>query len=429
MPDCEILCVGTELLLGQILNTNAQFFSQELAKLGINCYFQTTVGDNKARIIACIRQALQRSHLLIITGGLGPTADDLTTECVAEALDVPLIFDEQVCARIEEFFKSRGYTMPESNRKQALRPQGAEILPNATGTAPGIIWEVDHNLLSHLGVRDPENRRTILTFPGVPSEVHAMWRDHAATYLQRQYASQTLYSVDLKHYGIGESALAEKYAALLESSNPTVAPYAGTGECKLRVTARGSSYEEAMEMAQPIIKQIEQGSGDLLYGRDDDTLESVLGSMLRAQKMTISFAESCTGGLASKRMTDVAGSSDYVKLNVVTYANEMKQKILAVPRQILDQHGAVSVECANAMANGMRALSESDIAVGITGIAGPGGGTEEKPVGLVYIGLATADGTTARQIRLPAQLGRDQIRYRTASEALNMVRLWLRNRS
>jgi nicotinamide-nucleotide amidase len=425
VPNCEILCVGTELLLGQILNTNSQFLSQELARLGINCYYQTTVGDNKSRIIAAIRQALQRAHVLIITGGLGPTADDLTTECVAATFDVKLVLDQDVLERIQSFFRQRGYPMPETNRKQALRPEGAQILPNQTGTAPGIIWEVDKELLERAGVENADAPRIILTFPGVPSELHSMWKLTAGPYLQSKFGEQAIYSVDLKHYGIGESALAEKFAHLLEMANPTVAPYAGRGECKLRVAARASSVAEAKKLAEPIVSEIERMSAELCYGRDDASLESVVGDLLRSRKMKIAFAESCTGGLASKRLTDVPGSSDYMDMSIVTYSNMMKTKMLGVAGSLLDEHGAVSAECAQAMALGVRNLAEADIGVSITGVAGPGGGTEEKPVGLVWIAVSTANRVTTRRLTLPAHLGRADIRHRTASEALNTVRLML----
>jgi nicotinamide-nucleotide amidase len=411
VPNCEILCVGTELLLGQILNTNSQFLSEELAKLGINCYYQTTVGDNKNRIIEAIRQALQRAQILIITGGLGPTADDLTTECVAATFGVELIFDQSVCDRLEAFFKQRGYPMPPTNRKQAYRPAGANILPNPTGTAPGIIWEIDGKI--------------IMTFPGVPSELKAMWNETAAPFLLKQFGEQALYSVDLKHYGIGESALAEKYSDLLDMANPSVAPYAGRGECKLRVTAQAKNIEQAKALALPVIEQIRNGSGKLCYGQDSDTLESVVGSLLRERKMKIAFAESCTGGLVSKRLTDIAGSSDYLDMSIVTYSNAMKIKMLGVDEFMLEHEGAVSEPCAEAMARGVRGLAEADIGVGITGIAGPGGGTAEKPVGLVYIGVSTSEKTEVRKLNFSASVGRSEIRFRTSSEALNMVRLLL----
>ncbi len=425
MPDCEILCVGTELLLGQILNTNAQFLSQELAKLGINCYFQTTVGDNPTRIVAAIRQAIQRAHIVLITGGLGPTADDLTTECVAQSFETPLIFDEAVCDRIQQFFKVRGYPMPESNRKQAMRPDGSQILPNPQGTAPGIIWELEPATLEKVGNASDGDRRIIMTFPGVPSELHTMWKETAAPYLQSQYGQQVLHSVDLKHYGIGESMLAEKYAKLLDMANPTVAPYAGRGECKLRVTARASTIDDAVSLAESVAQQIEAGSGELCYGRDDDTLESVLGALLSSRNLTIAFAESCTGGLATTRLTDIAGSSHYIDLSLITYSNGMKLKMLGVDDLLLRTSGAVSPECAEAMALGIRNIGESSVGVSITGIAGPTGGTDEKPIGLVYMGVSTERGVVSRRLSLPSHLGRSEIRHRSASEALNMVRLML----
>jgi nicotinamide-nucleotide amidase len=425
MPSCEIMSIGTELLLGQILNTNAQYLAQELAAIGLNCFYQTTVGDNKSRIIDSIKLALNRSDILLITGGLGPTADDLTTESVAETFAVDLFHDAAVLAWIADLFQQRGYPMPETNRKQALRPQGADLLPNPQGTAPGFIWLLNQELLAQAGISDPQRQRLIMTFPGVPAEMKTMWRATAVPYLVSRYGEQALWSCELKHYGIGESALAEKYAHLLHLQNPTVAPYAGRGECRLRVTARGQSQTEAQKLAQPIIDEIRSHSGSLCYGIDDDTLEIVVGKLLAARNMVLAVAESCTGGLVSKRLTDVAGSSAYVKLNVVTYANEMKEKILQVDHKVLDSQGAVSEECALQMARGIRKLSGADLALSITGIAGPGGGSADKPVGLIYLGLDDGNKAQVRQLKLHSHLSRSEIRQRTASEALNMVRLHL----
>ncbi len=427
MPACELLSIGTELLLGQILNTNAQFLSEELAAIGINCFFQTTVGDNKERIHSCIIQAFNRADLVLITGGLGPTVDDLTTECLAEAFGSPLIFDQSVLDRIEAFFKTRGYPMPASNRKQAMRPQGSQILPNPRGTAPGIIWNLSEDQLRRAGVIEPARERLVMTFPGVPGEMKAMWHEIAAPYLVDKFGQNVLWSIDLKHYGIGESALAEKYEHLMESANPTVAPYAGRGECKLRVTARAATVAEAQKLAEPIVQEITAGSGKLCYGTNKDSLELVVGKMLNQRGLWISVAESCTGGLVSQRLTDIAGSSSYIKMNVVTYANEAKEQLLQVPHDVLEAHGAVSQECAIAMAQGVRKLAASDIGLSITGIAGPGGGTAEKPVGLVYLALADASGVKPKRLTFPAHLSREEIRFRSASEALNMVRLHLLN--
>jgi len=423
MATAEILSIGTELLLGHVLDTNSQFLAQELAGLGINCFFRSTVGDNKVRIRTAVNTALQRSDILITTGGLGPTADDLTTECLAEIFNVPLDFDQSVLDQIESFFKAAGQSMPASNRKQALRPQGAEMLPNPNGTAPGIIWRLGEILLKNQGLLPAP--KFILTFPGVPSELEAMWTETARPFLQKTFGRQTIWSCRLKHYGIGESALAQKYAHLLDLANPTVAPYAGYGECRLTVTGSAENETAAKAIAKPVIDEILQTSGALCYGFDDDTLESVLGKLLIAQHKTLSVAESCTGGLVSKRLTDIAGSSEYIKLNVVTYSNEAKADILAIPEEVLLNHGAVSSECAEAMAKGILNRASTDISLSITGIAGPGGGNIEKPVGLVYIGLATADQYKSIELRLPSHLSRDTIRQRSASAAINAVRLFL----
>jgi nicotinamide-nucleotide amidase len=421
----ELVSIGTELLLGQILDTNAQFLGSELAKLGINCYYRTTVGDNKERIKEALRNAFSRSHLVITTGGLGPTADDLTTECIAELFGAPLVLDEAVFEYIKGLFAQMKFTMPESNRKQALRPDGAAILRNPAGTAPGIIWKIDNETARKAGLADSTEQRSILTFPGVPRELKAMWQETGIKFVADTYGTGIFWSCELKHYGIGESALAEKYAHLLEKSNPTVAPYAGNWECRLRVTAKAETIENAKDIAQPVIDEIINGSGTLCYGMDDDTLESVVGSLLSERKRTLSVAESCTGGLVSERLTDKPGSSAYISLNLVTYSNDAKIKMLGVEESLLKENGAVSAACAEQMAKGMRKLSGADLAVSITGIAGPDGGTDEKPVGLVYIGLASENDYSGKKLSFPARLSRKDIRLRSANEALNLVRLHL----
>jgi len=423
MATVEIISIGTELLLGHVLDTNSQFLAQELASLGINCFFRSTVGDNKSRIRTAVRAALQRSDILITTGGLGPTADDLTTECLAEIFNVPLDFDQSILDQIERFFKAAGQEMPANNRKQASRPRGADILPNPNGTAPGIIWRLDESLLAKQELSP--GPKFILTFPGVPSELQAMWKETARPVLQNNFGAQAIWSCQLKHYGIGESALAQKYAHLLDLANPTVAPYAGYGECRLTVTSRAESEARARAISQPIIDEILRTSGTLCYGFDDETLESAVGKMLIAKHKTLSVAESCTGGLVSKRLTDIAGSSVYVKLNVVTYSNEAKIKILGVPEELIQKYGAVSIECAEAMAKGIMKLSDTDIGLSITGIAGPDGGSPDKPVGLIYIGIATKEQSKTIELNLPSRLSRDSIRQRSASAALDTVRLLL----
>ncbi|HEY9758510.1 MAG TPA: competence/damage-inducible protein A [Oculatellaceae cyanobacterium] len=425
MPSAEVVSVGTELLLGQVLDTNSQFLAVELAKLGVESYFRSTVGDNKPRIRSVLRQALERCDILITTGGLGPTADDLTTECIAELLETELIFDEEVFEHIKKLFASRNFKMPDSNRKQAMRPVGAEILSNSRGTAPGIIWKLGHNELAKIGIANPDRERLILTFPGVPRELHAMWREVAAPYIVKNYGSGVLWSIELKHIGIGESALAEQFAHLLDLSNPTVAPYAGHAECRLRVTAKAATEEEARALAAPVVAEIESGSGSRCYGFDSDTLESVVGRLLKEKNLRLSLAESCTGGLISQRLTDVPGSSKYIALNMVTYSNQSKTDLLKVKQETIAAYGAVSPQCAEEMAKGALALGYGDIALSVTGIAGPDGGTDEKPIGTVYLGLAAENFYAGKTLRLGKASIRSEVRFRTAQEALNMVRLYL----
>lgn len=425
MATAELLSIGTELLLGQILNTNAQYLSGELANLGIDCLFQVTVGDNTKRIIDCLRQALERSNIVITTGGLGPTADDLTHECIAELFGVGMEFDQATLDKIQTIFARRGFTMSESNKKQALRPKGSMLLPNGFGTAPGIIWRIDSLLLSKIGINNQADDRYIITFPGVPTEMHSMWQETAKPFLTKTFGPGVVWSQDLKHFGITESALGEKYASLLDGSNPTVAPLAGAGECKLRVSAKAETAAIAASVAAPVIEFIRKESAHMCYGVDDQTLESVVGSLLLQHGLKVAVAESCTGGLVSKRLTDISGSSAYVHLNLVTYANAVKQAVLGVSEPTLVEKGAVSLECAREMAVGLQKLSGADIAVSLTGIAGPTGGSPDKPIGLVYMGLAAKGRTFVTKRQYHPQMGRTEIRHRSANDALNMIRLYL----
>jgi nicotinamide-nucleotide amidase len=432
MARAEILSIGTELLLGQILNTNSQFLSQELAKLGIDCLWNTTVGDNKQRIKECVFQALNHAEIVITSGGLGPTTDDLTHESLAELFGVQMQLDQDTLQQIKAFFRKRGLPMPESNRKQAMRPDGSNLLPNPMGTAPCIILKVNGQLLQRIGVDNPDIARYIITFPGVPAELKTMWSATAASFLSSVFDSGIIWSCDLKHYGIGESALAEMHLGLMHKTNPTVAPYAGNGECRLRVTAKAESVEKAQDLARPIIEEIISRSGNLFYGFNDSTLESVVGNLLKSKQLSLATAESCSGGLLSKRLTDIAGSSAYTKLNLITYSNEAKEKFIGVSRATLEEFGAVSAQCAQEMAQGVAKTVGSDLGLSITGIAGPDGGSEEKPVGLVYIGLyhhkpnqEGKDGSRLKTLQLAPNLTRSEIRYRSTSEALNLLRLYL----
>ncbi len=407
----EIICVGTEMLLGNILNSNAQYLAIELAKLGIPHYYQTVVGDNPQRLKDVIQIASQRSQILIFTGGLGPTPDDLTCETIADFFGAPLVERPEIIEDITRKYAQRGRQMSPSNRKQALIPKGAEILPNSTGTAPGIIWQ-------------PQPGLTIFTFPGVPSEMQQMWEETAVPYLRNLgWGQEIIYSRMLKFWGIPESALAEKVAAYLNLTNPTVAPYASKGEVKLRISAKATSEAEARELITPVHKQLQDIAGLDYYGADDDTLASVVGELLRNHKETLSVAESCTGGGLGQMLTEISGSSDYFWGGVISYDNSVKVNLLSVNTTDLEKMGAVSATVAEQMALGVRSRLGTTWGLSITGIAGPTGGTETKPVGLVYIGLAKPNGEVESfEYRWGAKRGRSLIRHLSACSALDQLR-------
>ncbi|CAD5968462.1 CinA-like protein [Planktothrix tepida] len=408
----EIICVGTELLLGDILNSNAQFLGQQLAQLGIPHYYQTVVGDNPERLKKVIEIASKRSQLLIFTGGLGPTPDDLTVETIADFFGSPLIEKPEIIEDITQKFTQRGRVMSASNRKQALIPEGAEILTNLTGTAPGIIWKPRGDNL------------TILTFPGVPAELYQMWRDVAIPYLKNNgWCQGIIQSRTLKFWGIAESTLAEKVAPFLEMKNPTVAPYANHGEVKLRISARAESQELAQQLITPVETQLREIAGLDCYGAHEDTLASVVGALLQKSRATLSVAESCTGGGLGQMLTQIPGSSDYFLGGVIAYGNAVKTSVLGVNLDDLTQQGAVSSIVAQQMALGVKTLLKTNWGLSITGIAGPGGGTATKPVGLVYIGLATPNGQVeSLECRFGQTRGRDWIRRGSASSALDLLR-------
>ena len=409
----EILCVGTELLLGNILNGNARWLAEELSALGLPHYRQTVIGDNRERLIAQIQEIAGRSRVLITTGGLGPTPDDLTTEAIAAAFSTPLEERPEVWADITAKSRSRGREPSVETRRQALLPRGAAVLPNPTGTAPGMIWS-------------PVEGFTLLTFPGVPSEMRAMWQQTAAPWLRQSGLSTGAYvSRMLRFWGIGESALAAQVGDLLDQSNPTVAPYAGRGEVKLRITAQAASEAEAQRLVMATEDDLRQRTGQLCFGVDDQSLASVVLAQLRRRGQTLAVAESCTGGGLGAELTAVPGSSDVLLGGVIAYSNAVKSKVLGVPEALLEQVGAVSDPVAEAMAEGVRRLTGSDWSLAITGIAGPGGGTESKPVGLVHLAVAGPDGCESHPIRLGSSRGRDWIRMVSAGEALNRLRLRL----
>ena len=417
----EIICVGSELLLGDILNGNARYLARQLASLGIAHHYQTVVGDNPLRIQRAVAIACERARLIIFTGGLGPTPDDLTLATLADFFDTPLVERPEIVVDLEAKFAKRGRELAESSRRQAKLPEGADILTNAMGTAPGVIWQ-------------PRQGLTILTFPGVPREMKAMWQAVAVPYLKASgWVNGVIHSRTMKFWGIGESTLAEKVGDLLYSKNPTVAPYANEGEVKLRLSAKADSVSEANTLIDPVAAQIRQIAGLHYYGQDEESLAAVVGELLAGRfpgrgarpTQTLSVAESCTGGGLGRLITAVPGSSGYFWGGIISYDNRIKQNLLGVSEQDLLQKGAVSPEVAVAMAEGVRDHLGTDWGVSITGVAGPGGGSAEKPVGLVYIGIASAAGGKAERFLFGEDWDRDRIRERSALSALNLLRLAL----
>ncbi|MFM7238049.1 MAG: competence/damage-inducible protein A [Cyanobium sp.] len=409
----EILCIGTELLLGNITNGNARWIAEQLAALGVPHHRQAVVGDNRERLIAEVRAASERCRVLITTGGLGPTPDDLTTEAIAAAFATPLVEHPQVWAEIQARLAARGRPCAASNRRQAYLPEGAALLPNPTGTAPGMIWS-------------PRPGFTILTFPGVPSEMRAMWQATAAPWLKDAGLADGVFVSRMLHFwGVAESNLAEQMADLLDAANPTVAPYAGAGEVKLRITARAASADLAEALLEPVEAEIRARTGALCFGVDDNSLASVVLELLRQRGQTLAVAESCTGGGLGAALAAVPGASDVFLGGVIAYANAVKEGVLGVPPELLEAHGAVSDPVAQAMAQGARRATGADWALAITGVAGPGGGTDQKPVGLVHIALEGPDRCVSEGVRFGSSRGRSWIQTLSAGEALNRLRLAL----
>ena len=414
MESAEIVTIGTEMLLGDLVDTNTAWLSSRLAILGVGVYRHTTVGDNTDRIVNALKDAASRADLVVTTGGLGPTSDDLTNACLGKLTGREMVEYQEARRHIDEKFAQFGREPTPSNYKQALFPEGTRLIPNPLGTAPGALLEWEGTLFA--------------TLPGVPSEMKRMFEDTVAP-LIRERSDGSIVSRTLHFAGIGESALAEKVQDFLDASDPTVAPLAGQGRVRLRITTRAATEEEARGKIQPVEKEILDRLGDYFFGEDEETLESSVGRLLKEQGATVALAESCTGGLISKRLTDVAGSSAYFEEGFVTYSNASKQRLLGVPEGMLVEHGAVSEPIARAMAEGARRAAKADYGLSVTGVAGPGGGTEEKPVGLVFIGIADVQGTTAEKLDLTAWArSRSSIRERSANRALDLLRLRIEGR-
>ena len=368
----ELICVGTELLLGNIVNTNAAYVSEIGAMLGLSMFYQSVVGDNERRLEELLKTAKGRSDVIILCGGLGPTQDDLTKETAAKVMGRPLVEDKRARKEIEEFMAKRSRNVTENNWKQALVPKDSKVLYNPNGTAPGII------------IKEGEQR--VILLPGPPNELIPMFEEQVYPYLHA-IQPETICSKMVKLCGVGESSAETKILDLIEGqTNPTVAPYAKTGEVHLRLTAKAASEAEAFQLIVPVEEELKKRFGNLIYTDDPTvTLEMAVYELLKAHNLTVTTAESCTGGLLAGRLINVPGISTYLKEGYVTYSNEAKEKLLGVPAEILRQHGAVSPQTAEAMAEGGAKAAGADICVAVTGIAGPDGGTEDKPVGLVYM--------------------------------------------
>ena len=409
----EILTIGTELLLGQIVDTNASWISLRLAEAGIDLFYKTTVGDNWGRIEAALRLAMSRADVIIITGGLGPTEDDLTRDVLAAVLDRPLTLDPTVLRHIEERFARRKVAMTENNRKQAMVPEGAEVLHNPRGTAPGLF-------LKHQGC-------VLVCMPGVPAEMKPMLAEQVIPRVREAFGiTGRIVSRVLKACGISESKLDHLIGDYFrEMRNPTIGVLAHAGEIHVRLTCKGDDPEEIARKLDDLEGKIRARLGHLIFGRDDEKLEALVGRLLRERKATLAVAESFTGGLLANRLTDIPGSSEYFERGVVAYSAASKEQFLDVAGRLIRDQGTVSLDVVRAMADGMRRRAGTTFGPATTGIAGPDGGTPEKPVGLACVGLAWDGGELARKYRLLGE--REIIKYRGAQMALEMLRRHLLN--
>lgn len=403
----EIISVGTEILMGNIVNTNAAWLSEKCAALGFMQYHQSVVGDNAARLLTMLGLALENSDIVILTGGLGPTQDDLTKETVAEYFGLSLVEDADTKQRLKEFFQNNIYKeIPENNWKQAMVPEGAKVVTNHNGTAPGVIVE--------------KNDKTVIMLPGPPEEMMPMFEQSIMPYLLT-LQPEALYSKMIKLCGIGESQAEMEIIDLIDGqTNPTIATYAKTGEVHIRVTAKAATVDDAKEIAKPVVKKIKARFGDYVYSTDEkETLEEAVVKLLRKEDLTVCTAESCTGGLVAGKLVNVSGASEVFHQGYVTYSNRAKRKLLEVDKTTLKKHGAVSKQTAREMALGAALTSGADIGLSITGVAGPNT-DEDKPVGLVYIGCCHGDRVFVEEYHFKGN--RQKIRMQAVTKALDLVR-------
>jgi nicotinamide-nucleotide amidase len=408
----ELIAVGTEILLGNIVNTNSAYLSEKCAELGLEVYFQTVVGDNRERMKLVIDTAIRRSDIVILTGGLGPTEDDLTKEVTAEVLGLPLYEDAGSRARIQSYLElykgnDAARRITDNNYKQALVPEGAIILDNNNGTAPGLIIKKDG--------------RHVILLPGPPRELQPMFEESVYPYL-RTLQPEIIYSQMVKICGIGESQVAEDIRDLIENqTNPTIAPYAKTGEVHLRVTAKGESEKDCKKCIKPIVRELKSRFGKYIFATDEDkTLEEAVVDMLKDQNLSLALAESCTGGEVAARIVNVPGASEVFGHGYVTYSNKAKRKMLGVKKATLKIEGAVSEKCAKEMARGAAFAAKADISLSVTGLAGPGGGTEKTPVGTVFMGCCYNGHTIVREYHFSGN--RTRIREQATAHALALLR-------
>ena len=403
----ELICVGTELLLGNIVNTNAAYLAEKCAGLGLSCYYQSVVGDNEERLGSVLETALKRSDIIILSGGLGPTEDDLTKETAAKVCGKKLVLHEQSKEAITAYFEAKGVKPTENNWKQAMLPECRPVLEGRNGTPPRGIMELE--------------KAKVILLPGPPNELHPMFEESVIPYIMKGTA-QVICSQTVKVCGIGESSVETQIKDLIDAqTNPTLATYAKTGEVHIRVTALEENEKAARKLLKPVVKELKNRFGNAIYTTEEGvTLEKAVVDLLKANELTVTCAESCTGGMLSARLIDVPGVSEVYKSGLVTYSNKAKRRFLGVKKASLQKYGAVSRQVAEEMAKGVALLTRSDVSVAVTGIAGPDGGTEEKPVGLVYIACSVKGKVTVEKYQFTGN--RAKVREAAVSAALTLLR-------
>ncbi|MBL7069274.1 MAG: competence/damage-inducible protein A [Candidatus Omnitrophica bacterium] len=407
--NAEIIACGTELLLGQNINTNATYISNSLSRIGLDVFRHLTVGDNKERFSSAIKEALSRSNIVITTGGLGPTVDDITMGTLASVIKKDLVFNKKIYKYIKDSFKKSAFKVPKDAIKQALIPRGADWIENKVGTAPGLI--IKHE------------KKYLIALPGPPRELNPMFEKDIIPFLKKiQPQKWIIKSRSLRLIGLPEAKVNEKVKDLLElSGHTTLGIYTHLGQVELKITSKAHSEKSADSNIKKLEGRIRKRVKDLIYGANKETLQEAVGNILAKKKKRLAVAESCTGGLISNLMTDVSGSSKYFVTGVVAYSNEIKVNRLNVPKELIKKHGAVSKEVAKSMADNIRALANADIGIGVTGIAGPTGQTKKKPIGLVYIALSTKSKKIVKEFRFQGK--REEVKLQAAQQALNLLRL------